>query len=95
MFHHATLVQLLTPLAPVWYQLGEELGLTAHIKKIEVNNMGEEENCLRALLYVWEEQSQKRFYSWSTIIKCVKNLGAVRLANALAQRTDNHSALQM
>ena len=92
-FHQATLVQLLTPLAPVWYQLGEELGLTTHVKKIEVNNMGKEENCLRALLYVWEEQSQKRFYSWTTIIKCEKNLGAVRLANALAQRTDNHSAL--
>ena len=58
-----------------------------------VNNMEKEENCLRALLYVWEEQSQKRFYSWTTIIKCVKNLGAVQLANALAQRTDNHSAL--
>ena len=81
-FHHATLVQLLTPLAPVWHQLGEELGLTTHVKKIEVNNMEKEENCLRALLYVWEEQSQKRFYSWTTIVKCVKNLGAVRLANA-------------
>ena len=33
-FHHATLVQLLTPLAPVWYQLEIELGLTTHVKKI-------------------------------------------------------------
>ena len=92
-FHHATLFQLLTPLAPLWYHLGEELGLTTYLDKIEVNNMGNVESCLKAMLYVWEEQSQKRFYSWITIIKCVKNLGAVRLANALAQRTDNHSAL--
>ena len=93
-FYHATLFQLLTPLAPMWYNLGEELGLTTYLDKIEVNNMGNEESCLKAVLYVWEEQSQKRFYSWITIIKCVKTLGAVRLANALAQRTDNHSALQ-
>ena len=90
MFHHATLFQ---PLAPLWYHLGEELDLTAHIEKIEVNNMGNEESCLKAMPYVWEELSQKRFYSWITIIKYVKNLGAVRLANALAQRTDSHSAL--
>ena len=61
-FHHATLFQLLTPLAPLWYHLGEELGLTTYLDKIEVNNMGNEESCLKAMLYVWEEQSQKRFY---------------------------------
>ena len=59
-FHHATLFQLLTPPAPLWYHLGEELGLTTYLEKIEVNNM---ESCLKAMLYVWEEQSQKRFYS--------------------------------
>ena len=93
-FHHATLFQLLTPLAPLWYHLGEELGLATYLDKIEVNNMGNEESCLKAMLYVWEEQSQKRFYSWITIMKCVKSLGAVRLAQRTAQRTDNHSALQ-
>ena len=61
-FHHATLFQLLTPLAPMWYHLGEELGLTTYL---EVNNMGNEESCLKAMLYVWEEQSQKRFNSSS------------------------------
>ena len=48
---------------------------------------GQDENCLRALLYVWEEQTHRKYYTWRTIIKSLKELGAVRLANALAQRT--------
>ena len=85
MFQQATLVQLLLPLSSVWHQLGEQLGLTAHLKKIQVNNHGQDENCLRALLYVWEEQTHRKYYTWRTIIKTLKELGAVRyMANALA-----------
>ena len=94
-FQQATLVQLLLLLSSVWYQLGEQLGLTAHLEKIQVNNHGQDENCLRALLYVWEEQTHRKYYTWRTIIKTLKELGAVRLANALAQRTGNHSVLQL
>ena len=87
-------MQLLRPLASVWYQLGEFLSLIPHLEKIKVNNHGQDENCLRALLYAWEEQTQRRFYNWRTMIKALKELGAVRLANALAQRTDNHSVFE-
>ena len=73
------------------------MGLTAHLEKIQVNNHGQDENCLRArtAVCVGGADTQEVLHMVNHHQDTEKELGAVRLANALAQRTDNHSVLQL
>ena len=74
------------------------MGLTAHFEKIQVNNHSQDEKsvyehcCMcgrsRHTGSTWRTSSHGEHTYMENLIKILKELGAVRLANALAQRTD-------
>ena len=82
----ATVYELLLPIASLWEQLGEALGLAPYLDRIKTNNHRDEQR-LQAVLYHWEN-STVRPYTWNTLIS-VLDSSCVRLKNLAAKMKES------
>ena len=88
--NHCTVLELLQPLSSLWYQLGNALGLTPRLDKVETvaNNHNDSER-LRAVLYHWETGGdQVRPYTWETLVTVLTSnqVGATHFAAELSKK---------
>ena len=76
----STVYELLLPIASLWEQLGEALGLAPYLDNIKTNNHSDEQH-LHAVLYQWES-STVRPYTWNTLILALdsSSVGMKKLA---------------
>ena len=76
----AAMYELLLPIASLWEQLGEALGLAPYRDKIKTNNHSNEQR-LQAVLDQWEN-STIRPYTWNTLISVLdsRSVGMKNLA---------------
>ena len=83
-----TIYELLLPIAFLWEQLGEALGLAPDLDKIKINNHNDEQR-LRAVLYHWENsQLQVRPYTWNTLISALDS-SSVGMKNLAAKMKES------
>lgn len=84
-----TLCKLLLPLASLWCQLGEALGLTPYIDEIRASSDTDEDG-LQAVVVIWEK-TKIRPYAWKTLITALESekLGLNELAGELQKKLDS------
>ena len=89
----ATVYELLLPIASVWEQMGEALGLTPYLDKIKTNNHSDEQR-LQAVLYHWEN-STVRPYAWKTLILALgsTSVGMKNLADKMKESINTAATL--
>ena len=86
----STVYELLLPLASLWEQLGEALGLAPYLDRIKTNNHRDEQR-LQAVLYQWEN-STVRPYTWNTLIAALDS-SSVGMKNLAAKMKESiHAA---
>ena len=84
-----TLCKLLLPLASLWCQLGEALGLMPYIEEIKASRNTDEDR-LQAVVVIWEK-SKINPYAWKTLITALESdkLGLNELAGELQKKLDS------
>ena len=89
----STVYELLLPIASLWEQLGEALGLAPYLDKIKTNNHSDEQR-LQAVLYQCEN-STVRPYTWNTLISALDSsrVGMKKLAAKIKERINTAETL--